>query len=131
VPSRGRKSFSLITQPEPLPDTDTPAAAEAAVEVQPSPPLRQEASPARAAKAPKQPTAQPPVVAAPAPAPAAAESPSTRAATTIRLRPSAAEPLNAAWLNERRYKDPKISYPEFASRVVALGLAAYEEQQTS
>lgn len=54
---------------------------------------------------------------------------SATAATTIRLRPAAAEPLNAAWLNERRLSDPKLSYPEFASMIVRLGLAAYEEQQ--
>lgn len=71
--------------------------------------------------------------------PPAAEQPSNvvvpkaelAAATTIRLRPSAAEPLNAAWLDERRRNDPKLSYPEFASRIVSLGLAAYEEQKTS
>lgn len=53
------------------------------------------------------------------------------AATTVRLRPSAAEPLNAAWLEQRRRNDPKLSYPEFASRIVSLGLAAYEQQKTS
>lgn len=48
---------------------------------------------------------------------------------TIRLHAAAAEPLNEAWLNERRTNDPKLSYPEFASRIVSLGLAAYRRQQ--
>lgn len=48
---------------------------------------------------------------------------------TIRLHPSAAEPLNDAWLNERRHRDPKLSYPEFASMIVRLGLTAYERKQ--
>ena len=72
---------------------------------------------------------------APAKKPAGKVEPATpviaRAATTVRLRPSAAEPLNAAWLDERRRNDPKLSYPEFASRIVSLGLAAYEKQKTS
>jgi hypothetical protein len=51
------------------------------------------------------------------------------AARTIRLHASAAEPLNEAWLNERRTRDPKLSYPEFASMIVRLGLAAYEKGQ--
>ena len=50
---------------------------------------------------------------------------------TIRLHASAAEPLNEAWLNERRTRDPKLSYPEFASMIVRLGLAAYEQQRGS
>lgn len=59
----------------------------------------------------------------------AAPPPMPPAATTIRLRPAAAEPLNAAWLNERRLRDPKLSYPEFASMIVRLGLEAWEKQQ--
>ena len=56
---------------------------------------------------------------------------SPRAAMTIRLHAAAAEPLNEAWLNERRTRDPKLSYPEFASMIVRLGLAAYEQQRGS
>jgi hypothetical protein len=49
-----------------------------------------------------------------------------RAATTIRLRPAAAAALNSAWLHQRMHVNPKLSYPEFASEIVRLGLAAFE-----
>lgn len=51
-----------------------------------------------------------------------------RAATTIRLRPAAAAALNGAWLYQRMHVNPKLSYPEFASEIVRLGLAAFERQ---
>jgi hypothetical protein len=51
-----------------------------------------------------------------------------RAATTIRLRPAAAAALNSAWLHQRMHVNPKLSYPEFASEIVRLGLAAFEPQ---
>ena len=51
-----------------------------------------------------------------------------RAATTIRLRPTAAAALNSAWLDQRMRVNPKLSYPEFASEIVRLGLAAFEPQ---
>src|ERR1700744_6338808 len=51
-----------------------------------------------------------------------------RAATTIRLRPAAAAALNGAWLYQRMHVNPKLSYPEFASEIVRLGLAAFEPQ---
>lgn len=51
-----------------------------------------------------------------------------RAATTIRLRPAAAAALNSAWLYQRMHVNPKLSYPEFASEIVRLGLAAFEPQ---
>ena len=51
-----------------------------------------------------------------------------RVATTIRLRPAAAVALNSAWLYQRMHVNPKLSYPEFASEIVRLGLAAFEPQ---
>ena len=49
-------------------------------------------------------------------------------AATIRLRPTAAAALNSAWLYQRTHVNPKLSYPEFASEIVRLGLAAFEPQ---
>jgi len=51
-----------------------------------------------------------------------------QAATTIRLRPEAAAALNSSWLYQRMHVNPKLSYPEFASEIVRLGLAAFEHQ---
>ena len=51
-----------------------------------------------------------------------------RAAMTVRLRPQAAAALNSAWLDQRMHVNPKLSYPEFASEIVRLGLAAFERQ---
>lgn len=51
-----------------------------------------------------------------------------RVATTIRLRLPAAAALNSAWLHQRMHVNPKLSYPEFASEIVRLGLAAFERQ---
>ena len=47
-------------------------------------------------------------------------------ATTIRLRPAAAAALNSTWLYQRMHVNPRLSYPEFASEIVRLGLAAFE-----
>jgi hypothetical protein len=49
-------------------------------------------------------------------------------AATIRLRPTAAAALNSAWLYQRMHVNPRLSYPEFASEIVRLGLAAFEPQ---
>jgi hypothetical protein len=111
VPAKGGSLVPpLITQmPRPLPDDDQDLAARGAErQAEPAPVQPQAVRPRRTAAAP---------VAKP------------RAATTVRLRPSAAEPLNEAWLAERQASDPKLSYPEFASRIVQLGLAAYAKQQ--
>ena len=51
-----------------------------------------------------------------------------RVATTIRLRQPAAAALNSAWLYQRMHVNPKLSYPEFASEIVRLGLAAFERK---
>ena len=114
MPTPKRKFSSLLTEPpKPLPDDDEPP-------VRQAPPLAQQPASARRASAarpePDPPQAQPAAT-------------SARAAMTIRLHASAAEPLNTAWLNERRLRDPKLSYPEFASMIVRLGLTAYEKQQ--
>jgi hypothetical protein len=112
MPGRGptvpasKPKFSLLSEPpRPLPDIDAPAAA-VAVPEPPPPPARRSVAQADPATAPGSP-----------------------AALTVRLHRSAAEPLNEAWLNERRLTDPKLSYPEFASRIVQLGLTAWERKQ--
>lgn len=64
----------------------------------------------------------------PASPPAAGPAGEERAATTIRLRQPAAAALNSAWLHQRMHVNPKLSYPEFASEIVRLGLAAFERQ---
>jgi hypothetical protein len=66
-----------------------------------------------------------PGISAPPPAALAVEG---RAATTIRLRPEAEAALNSAWLYQRMHVNPKLSYLEFASEIVRLGLAAFEPQ---
>ncbi len=117
-----RGKFDLFTDPRPLPDNDEPAAPPAAAPVAAAEleqPARPKAQRARAAASP-----------ADKPEPQAAAGTMPPAATTVRLRPSAAEPLNAAWLNERRNTNPKLSYPEFASMIVSLGLAAYDTAET-
>ena len=47
---------------------------------------------------------------------------------TVRLRPQAAVELNSAWLEQRMHVNPKLSYPEFASEIVRLGLTAFKRQ---
>ena len=112
MPAKGGSFGNLgLTQPlRPLPDDEDQAAAVADPAAAPAAP--QQGATTRGRRS----TPQPPA-------------PKPRAATTVRLRPSAAEPLNEAWLAERQATDPKLSYPEFASRIVQLGLAAYEKQQ--
>jgi len=113
VPASRGRGFDLgLTGPvTPLPDPDQPESAPASTAATPPAPDPIPARPARSRRS--TPPAQP----------------RPKAATTIRLRPSAAEPLNEAWLAERQATDPKLSYPEFASRIIQLGLAAYEKQQ--
>ena len=41
---------------------------------------------------------------------------------------AAAAALNSAWLDQRMHVNPKLSYPEFASEIVRLGLAAFKRQ---
>jgi hypothetical protein len=110
VPS-SRSKFSLLTDvPKPLPDAA-------------------EAGPA-AAQEPEKPAEPRPAVRSRPPAvPATVPAVAPPAALTVRLRRSAAEPLQEAWLRERQLRDPKLSYPEFASQIVALGLAAFERRQ--
>ena len=64
------------------------------------------------------------------PPPSSSPSPAgeARAAATVRLRPQAAAALNSAWLDQRMHVNPKLSYPEFASEIVRLGLAAFERK---
>ena len=51
-----------------------------------------------------------------------------RVAMTIRLHPAAAAALNSTWLYQRMHVNPRLSYPEFASEIVRLGLDAFERQ---
>lgn len=112
-----RTKFSLLSEPpQPLPEEGERAEAPAAAPA--GPPALSAGTPASARPAPRRsgPTPVAPAVTAPA-------------ALTVRLRRSAAEPLNQAWLSERQTTDPKLSYPEFASMIVQLGLAAWERKQ--
>lgn len=141
MPSKDRFSSLLSAPPTPIPD-DEEAAPEGEREPKRASSTRRlaaasEARPATAPRHPAQPKVQPPrteahtpeVIDEPTPAPTPAPTATSSVATTVRLRPSAAEPLNAAWLDERRRNNPKLSYPEFASMIVSLGLAAYQKQR--
>ena len=123
-----RFDLALSEPPKPLPDDDAPV--EVAEASAPSQPSRRRPSAART-NGPASRIAEPkPTQTKAVPAEQAGETVTyRRAATTVRLRPSAADPLNAAWLDERRRTDPTLSYPEFASKIVRLGLAEYEKQQ--
>jgi hypothetical protein len=48
--------------------------------------------------------------------------------TTIRLRKPAAVALRKEWLEEKR-KNVLLSYPEFASEIVRLGLQAHQQRR--
>jgi hypothetical protein len=139
VPSSSRKFQGLLTDPpKPLPDDDQFLTAElpgavgpepAAAASEPLPALAAAAAPA--GKPGRRPASRPEsegsaaASGTPAPAGPAGE---TRAATTVRLRPQAAVELNSAWLEQRMHVNPKLSYPEFASEIVRLGLAAFKRQ---
>lgn len=113
--ARPNRKFSLLTeQPQPIPDDEDDP------NTNPTAPTLSDAAPPQSAQ-PAKPTSSRPT----RPTKPAAESP--RAATTIRLHAPAAQALNDAWLNERRTRDPKLSYPEFASMIVQRGLAAYDK----
>lgn len=146
MPSKDRRFSSLLSAPPaPIPDDkDEQLGAGEREESRRTGSTRQpgpasKAPPATGPRQPAQPNAEPTrteaatpeVVDEPTPAPTPAPMATASAATTVRLRPSAAEPLNAAWLDERRRNNPKLSYPEFASMIVNLGLAAYDQQKTS
>lgn len=121
TPARGKRSFSglLSDPPTPLPDVedDQPIHAEEPAIIIPP-----------AAPAPDRDIVATPHVDAPAATPPEVEPPDRRksrtrsAPTTVRLRQSAADALEAAWLEERRTGDPRISATEFASRAVQAGL---------
>ena len=133
-----RKFQGLLTDaPKPLPDDDGPRPAEspdtANVEPAVTAPVPVPVSEAATTSAgepggrtePTRPatgTGTPPPSSSPSPAGEA------RAAATVRLRPQAAAALNSAWLDQRMHVNPKLSYPEFASEIVRLGLAAFERK---
>jgi hypothetical protein len=128
VPSSARKFQGLLTDaPRPLPDEEVPAAAESPVgSERPEPaavrargPRRPAASRSESARTEREAPASPSL------GELAGEG---RAALTIRLHEPAAVALNSAWLYQRMRVNPKLSYPEFASEIVRLGLAVFERQ---
>ena len=132
--SRGFQGL-LTAAPAPLPDDEPqaptePAAADerpepaAAVTVATAPAGNPEGQAASQSK-PTRSRTHPETPASPASAGPAGEE---RVATTIRLRQPAAAALNSAWLYQRMHVNPKLSYPEFASEIVRLGLAAFERK---
>ena len=144
MPSSSRKFKGLLTEaPKPLPDDDEPRSAELTGAERPEPdtaapqPVSAPAAAAAAAAAPggepgsraSRPRSVRPVPdAEPQPSSSAGPAAGARAATTIRLHPPAAAALNSAWLDQRMHVNPKLSYPEFASEIVRLGLAAFKRQ---
>jgi hypothetical protein len=117
-PRTGRKFKGLLSDP-PAPLSDDEA-------VQPLP------EPASAPVATVPASAAAPTSAEPAPRSQPRPGAETKnAPTTIRLRQSAANALEAAWLEERRTGDPRVSGTEFASRAVMAGLAALENAARS
>ena len=52
-----------------------------------------------------------------------------RSAATVRLHQPAADALYDAFLDERRNLDPRMSYPQFASRIVMAGLDSERRRQ--
>jgi hypothetical protein len=147
VPRSARSFQGLLTAaPKPLPDDDEPdASAEpsgADEKLEPaaeepgsrSAPETVETVAANQGGAPQDQAASQSKPASPvtqheAPAPTSpAGTVGERVATTIRLHHPAAAALNSAWLHQRMHVNPKLSYPEFASEIVRLGLAAFERQ---
>jgi hypothetical protein len=129
VPSSGRKFQGLLTDaPKPLPDDEEARApAESPVSSGRPEPAAERAggprSPAASRSEPAHTERE-----APAPPPLGELAGEGRAALTIRLHEPAAVALNSAWLYQRMHVNPKLSYPEFASEIVRLGLAAFERQ---
>jgi hypothetical protein len=139
--SRGSRGFTgLLTAPTPLPDDDAspvpaePSAGEPEQQVPASAPAAGMAAVAPAGEpggqAPSRSKPARPVTEPGTSPPSSPTQPigQERAATTIRLHPPAATALNSAWLNQRMHVNPKLSYPEFASEIVRLGLAAFERK---
>jgi hypothetical protein len=139
VPRQSRGFQGLLTAaPAPLPDDDESQAPDppaATGGARPADAVPEPTSPSRAsvaepggqAESRAESARSAPGSAAPALSP---DAPAVegRAATTIRLRPATAAALNSAWLYQRMHVNPKLSYPEFASEIVRLGLAAFEHQ---
>jgi hypothetical protein len=146
VPRSSRTFQGLLTDaPKPLPDDDEPQPttlsgtgrhdlAAAAQDPVSAPESAAAAAEAHAGELGGQPASRPeptrPATGTGTPPPSSSAGPTgeVRAAMTIRLRPQAAAALNSAWLDQRMHVNPKLSYPEFASEIVRLGLAAFERQ---
>ena len=143
MPNSQRKFKGLLDAPQPLPDDEGPQPAQLDGTGSPGPAAaaaEPASAPAAAAAAAATPQGRPPGRAGrpgsgrPAPdAETQSSSPAgpatgARGATTIRLHRPAADALNSAWLDQRVHVNPKLSYPEFASEIVRLGLAAFNRQ---
>ena len=140
MPRSSSKFQGLLTEaPKPLPDDDEPqpadltgsegpepAAATPELVAAPSAAAMPQDRPGGRARRPR--SARPVPDAETQPSSAAGPAAGARAATTIRLHPPAAAALNSAWLDQRVHVNPKLSYPEFASEIVRLGLAAFKRQ---
>jgi hypothetical protein len=142
MPSSSRKFKGLLTEaPKPLPDDDESQPTELTGAEKPEPAAAEPVStPGAAAVAAPKPggerggrASRPRSVravpdAGTQPSSSAVPAGEARAATTIRLHQPAAAALNSAWLDQRMHVNPKLSYPEFASEIVRLGLAAFKRQ---
>jgi hypothetical protein len=129
VPKSQRSFQGLLTgAPQPLPDDEErQAAPESPVPSgQPEPAAAPAGDPGGRAATRSGPARPVPEASAQRLAPALAGE--GRVATTIRLHLPAATALNDEWLNQRMSVNPKLSYPEFASEIVRLGLAAFKRQ---
>jgi len=117
---RGTSPFSLIAPPTPIPDVDDEAGAAPAVPPPtPDPPAVDPEPPAVTVE-----HAQPAQTASAQAKRRERGTPSTprRASPTIRLWQPSADALYEAFLQERRTSNPRLTYPEFASRIVDAGL---------
>ncbi len=133
MPSRSRPTFSglLSEPPAPLPDDDEPTGPTSSP-LTGVPPAATPVPPV-AAETPA-PTVQLVVAEGPEPTDATPEIQTDgrelAAPTTIRLRKPAAIALRHQWLEEKR-RNVLLSYPEFASEIVRLGLEAYQSRGRS
>jgi hypothetical protein len=126
-PSRGGFQGLLTAAPQPLPDEEPQPVPELPVSGgQPGPAAAPAGGQERQAASRPEPARS--AAGASAPPSFAAVAGEGRVATTIRLHLPAATALNGAWLDQRMHVNPKLSYPEFASEIVRLGLAEFERQ---
>lgn len=126
MPNRRGFTGLLSEPPKPLPDEES-STQKSAVELHAVP--TEDAQPAKKATK-KAPAAEPasesrpapePVIAAPPKANDSKQTNNRRAATSIRIQQAVADELETAWLRAKSV-DLRLSYTEFASRVMRRGL---------